>query len=405
MKFVVLFVFFGILIRFFLASHAYPTLVFDTKTYVDFAQEFLQGHIPIDPRTKNMGYPLFLAVLFWLRSGVVDISFVKFVQIVLDLFAGIFVFIAAKKVFSLPTARVALGLYMLNPFTSSYVGLMLPEAYSCFLVGLLLVITTRADFAKNSTAWFFVGLTTGLLLFARFSLLVFAIGSFGMISLFCFKRNLVWKFVIMSLAGFLIASSYTLIVNYKTYGRPSFTPPYTTVGGQIYLTMFYADRYPEVEFWGVNPEETRVYEEYRQTPLSGLSGWNKRYMNLFYAKLLSEPSTFVSHYMKNIFWLWDKDHLFTYEDPWYPADRYVLRVANLLLLGLGVFGIIHYLNGGLRMLREPYSIVTLVMAAVMTLQFPLVSNENRHTIPFYPLLFFWAAYGFDRVGRMIKSRI
>ena len=392
----------GVLLRIFLATHAYPTLIWDARTYVDFAQEFLRGGTPIDPRTKNMGYPLFLAFLFWLR-GTVDITYVKFVQILLDILAGIFVFVAAQKVFSGKTAFIALFFYLLNPFTSSYVGLVLPEALSCFLIGLLLVVTTSSGFKSNIFAWISAGLTLGLLLFARFSLFIFSISTIGLISCLCFKRGIAWKFFLVAFAGFLLASSYSLIINYKTYGKVSFTPPYTTLGGQIYLTMFYASRYPEVVFWGVSPEEARVYEEYRLTPLWELSNWNKRYLNLFFTKLTNEPYTFVSHFFKNLFWLWDKDHLFTYRDPWYPADRYPLRVVNLIFLGLSMLGIVSYLKRGLKTLREPFVIVTFLLAAVMSLQFPLVSNENRHTILFYPLLFFWAAYGVGIVFNFKKS--
>lgn len=394
----------GVIVRIFLAAHAYPSLIWDARTYVDYAQEFLRGNLPIEPRTKNMGYPLFLALMFWIRNGA-DLTFVKIIQILLDLLAGILVAAAARKIFSTKIALIALILYMLNPFTSSYVGLMLPEAYSCFLIGILLAITTSPKFNKNVYIWFLTGLILGLLLFARYSLLLFAAGSIGVLSLFCLKRSVAWKFLLISLAGFLLASSYSLVINYKTYGRISFTPPYTTLGGQIYLTMFYANRYPEVVFWGVSSEEARVYEEYRLTPLSELSNWNKHYLNLFITKLINEPLTFIVHYIRNLFWLWDKDHLFTYRDPWYPDDRYPLRVLNLIFLGLSILGIAEYLRRDRnRALHKPFVVLTLILGLVMSLQFPLVSNENRHTIPFYPLLFFWAAYGMEILLNLNKKQ-
>ena len=182
----------GIILRIFLAHHAYPTLVFDAKTYTEYAGEFLRGAAPIDPRNKNMGYPLFLAFVFWIRGGA-DIPFVTLVQIFLDACAGIFVFLAARKVFSQKSAFVALFLYMINPFTSSYVGLVLPEAYSAFLVGLLLVVITNAHFRNNMFLWFSTGLLLGLLLFARYSLLTFSVLSIGCIALCCFKKEKVGK--------------------------------------------------------------------------------------------------------------------------------------------------------------------------------------------------------------------
>lgn len=395
---IVFIIVFGMLLRFFFASHAYPLLVFDAKAYVDHAQEFLRGSFPVDLRHKNMGYSLFLAIIFWFRGGN-DIAFVKFIQIFLDLSAGIFIWIAARKVFSQKTSDVALFLYMINPFTSSYVGILLPEVLSCFFVGLLLTVTTRKGFRSNILIWFLVGLLLGLLLFVKPSLLFFAIGVIGMISFLCFKKGVILKFLIVSLVGFLLASSYTLIINYKSFGQVLFTPPYSTIGGQTYLMMFYADRYPEVEFWGITPQLRRMYEEYESTPNSQISDWNKRYISLIFPKLASEPVNFLSHYVKNLFWLWDKDHLSVYQDSWYPADRYILRVINLVFLGLCIVGIVRYLGRGLKALHEPFVVVTLILLAVMSLWFPLVSNESRHTIPFYPLLYFWAAYG---IGTLMK---
>lgn len=376
------FVIVGTMLRFYLASQAYPELVFDAKAYADYAQEFLRGSFPLDPRNKNMGYPLFLAIVYWVR-GVPDVAFVKLIQIFLDLGAGVFVWVAAQRVFSRKTADLALLLYMMNPFTSSYTGIILPEVVSSFLVGALLMLTV-------GRRWFFVGLTLGLLLFVKSSLLFFAIGSIALM-------RISWKYSIIFLVGFLIASSYTLLTNYRTFGRVLLAPPYSTMFGQTYVMSFYAGRYPEVEFWGVDSHLTEMMAEYEITPDAQIPAWNKRYFQLFVMKATHEPLNFFSHYLKNIFWLWDKDHLFVYEDPWYPADRSILRVVNLIFLGLCLVGIIRYVRCGLNVFHEPFVMVTLLLGATMTLLFPLVSNESRHTIPFYPLLFFWSAYAISRI--------
>lgn len=346
-----------------------------------------------------MGYPLFVAIVFWLR-GFPDIEFVKRTQIFLDLGAGVFVWIAAKRIFSQKTADLALSMYMMNPFTSSFTGIILPEAISCFLVGVLLAMTAGIRFIRNIFSWFFAGLTLGLMLFVKSSLVFFTIGSIGMISFLCFKKGVVWKFLMVTLAGFLFASSYTLIINYKTLGKIALAPPYSTIFGQTYVMSFYADRYPEVEFWGTAPQLSQIMAEYEHTPNAQIPEWNKRYFTLFVTKAMHEPLNFLSHYLKNIFWLWDKDHVSVYEDPWYPSDRYILRVVNLIVLVLGIVGIIRYVGRGGNSLREPIVIVTLALAATMTLQFPFVSNESRHTIPFYPILFFWAAYGIEKLLRL-----
>lgn len=384
----------GVILRMYLASHAYPEVVFDGKAYIDYAQEFLRGSFPLDPRNKNMGYPLFLAIAFWIGGN--DIAWVKFIQIAFDLATGIMIWKAAQTVFSRRVSLSVLLLYMINPFTSSYTGILLPEVLSCFLVALTLFIVTRVCFRRSMALWFIFGLLLGFNLFVKSSLVYFSLGTMVCIGFLCIQKETIWKFIVISFIGFLIASSYTLIVNYRSLGKIAIAPPYSTMFGQTYVMSFFAGRYPEVEFWGVAPELTRIMAEYGQTPNALIPEWNRRYLNLFVTKAIREPFNVLSHYVQNIFWLWDKDHLSVYEDPWYPADRYPLRVMNLVLLGFGIVGCVRYMRKDRKSWREPFVLLTVVLAATMTLQFPLVSNESRHTIPFYPLLFFWAGYGMGR---------
>ncbi len=187
----------GLLFRIYLSALAYPTLVFDTKAYVEFAQEFLRGNTPIDCCTKSMGYPLFLAGIFWLRGGV-DVATVKLIQVFLDVATGLLIWIVAKKVFSQKVGDMALLFYLLNPFTSSFVGLLLPEALSAFLVALTLGIVTSENFKTRPIYWFLFGMTLGLLLFVRLSSLYFALGLIIALTIFFFTKNSRIKFLLLA---------------------------------------------------------------------------------------------------------------------------------------------------------------------------------------------------------------
>lgn len=347
-----------------------------------------------------MGYPLFLALTSILPTRL-NVQYIRFVQVIIDVLVGILLWKSSKNIFSKKIADIAFTLYILNPFTASYVGIILPEILSCFIVGLMFYISTSKSFKEKKILWFFIGLVAGILVFTKPGLLFFGLGLIAFLSFLSFSNKLRWKFFAISVAGFLVASSYTLITNYVYYKKISFTPPYSTVGGQTYLMLFYANRYPEVEFWGVVPELSRIYEEYGSLPDSQIPAWNSNYLGLVSQKLINEPLNFLSHYGKNLFWLWDKDHLSVYSDPWYPTDRYFLRTVNILLIAVGIFGIILFLRKSKGSIRAPFVVATVVLAGIMSLWFPTVSNESRHTIPFYPILFFWVAYG---VGDIVNSR-
>ncbi len=395
----------GFFFRLFLAFNAYDTLVFDAKGYADVAIDFVSGKLPIDCCAKNMGYGAFLAALYAL-FGVENLTAVRLVHIALDLVSALLLYQTAKKLFNQKAALFSFIIYLFNPFAAAFTGLILAETISIFLVSLLLYILSRSAFRTNVFLWFTFGVTAGLLLFARHSFYYFlfvflAILGIGVVREFGAYRG--GKLVALLLVGFLLASSYSLIVNAKTFGKPSLVPPYNLTYEIIYLN-FYRWKYPEVEFKGELPEYGQVVQSYWNTPIEGKAAHSEKYKQLLLRRLPGEWPTFLSNIAMNVVWLWDKDHLYTYVDKFYPADQWPMRILNIALIGMWGIGVIREIKEKRKkILREPVFLFSMLLFFYIASLFPLLSNESRHTLVYYPILSLWAGNGLEQLIPFLSS--
>lgn len=362
----------GFLFRLFLAFNAYGTIVFDAKGYSDFAQQFLRGAWPIDCCAKNMGYPAVLALVYAI-FGRENLTAVRLVHVVIDLGSALLLWDVAKNMFSPRAAFFSFLLYLFNPFSAAFTGLVLAETVSIFLLVLTLFLIVR-------NRWFLAGFAAGLLLFTRHSFSYF----FPVLFLILTLKKM--RVLAVATVGFLLASSYSLIANYRTFGKPSLVPVYNLKYEIIYLN-FYRWKYPEVVFSGELPEYREVVQSYWNTPIEGKAEHSQHYKTLLLSRLPREWPVFVSNLAMNAVWLWDKDHLYTYADRFHPFDRWPLRILNVALLFLWLVGMVKGRS------RDPAFLFSLLLFAYITALFPFLSNESRHTIVYYPILSLWAGRG------------
>lgn len=390
----------GFIFRLFLASRAFPRLVFDALGYSEFAKGFLAGQLPIDCCGKNVGYGLFLAPIYAL-FGVDNLWAVRIVQIILDILTGFLLYFIALRLGKKKQAEIVYILYMLNPFTAAFTGLILAETVTIFLITLIGFVISRIGYASNRKHWFLTGILFGTFLFVRHSYYYFIFLFLMALCIFVIKRRNRFMFLAFTIAGFVLASSYSLLVYYKTFQIISLVPPYNLKFEIIYMN-YYLWRYPEVVYKGPHPVYEEVVQGYWNTPLSEKSEHSKKYKQLFFQRLPREWQIFARNIAYNMIWLWDKDHIYTYEDAFYPWDRWPLRILNLSLLGLFLYGIIsHIKKMGALAVRDPVVLLSIFMFLYMSFLFPLVSNESRHTLAFYSLLTFWAGMG---LGRRLEAR-
>lgn len=339
---------------------------------------------------------MFLSIIYGI-FGIDNFSAVRIVQILLDLASGLFIRSTAKKLFGSKISRVAFILYMINPFTSSYTGLILGETLLVFLVSAIAYILVREDLRIKIWYWMLLGALFGAMVQIKISYAYFlpVVTALVIISM---KKN-IFKHVALAIGGFLIVSAYALISHYAIFQRISVIPPYRMAGGMLY-SSFSVGRYPEQasELSTIHPEWSRVIDEYyvyvNSTP-ELMGEYDKKYTDKFVLRLKEEWPVFVKNTVGHIANLWDKYFLILYTDPYYPQDALLLRLINIALLLFGVFGISQY---G----RKPIVLFTLLYATLLSIGLGTVTSESRLTIPVYPLVILWASYGLVHFHKFVR---
>lgn len=412
-----LFILVGFFLRVLLANLAYSTPVYDMSGYYTRGQMFLDGILLSDCCEKNNGYPVFVGMAGYF-FGIDNLGMFRVVQIVVDLGSAILIYLIARNYFSRNVSIISFSFYILNPFTSAFTGLRLPEVLSGFFLLLTGYIISRLDFSKRGKLWVFFGFFLGILVFVRMSYFYFAIVvTFisGSILFRQFSKKIL--FIITVCIWFIIASFYTLISNYSYFRKISFVAPYNRLFGHLYGNFYYKE-YPElfVEFNNehIDPRYTEILLDYaRVTPdyrefgiksAEGINEINEKYKKLFIAKMKKDWPIFLENTASNIFWLWEKEHLYVYVDPFYPGDNKVVGGINIFSISIFILGLGIYIKKlGKKIFGQSFFIYTIFLFSYTTFFFGLISNESRHTIPLYGFLYLWGGYGIDQIIQVLNK--
>lgn len=395
--FIILFIL-GFLWRLFLSEPLITDNFYDMASYSRMAKEILSGQMTTDCCDHNVGYGAWLSVVYKI-FGIDNFQAVRIAQIILDLLSAWLIYLSAIKLLGKKSALYSLILYIMNPFTSSYTGLRLAEVVSIFIVSLIAYIITRNKIFSDIKLWFILGAVLGLFLFTRASSFYLIMAFLLIVNILYYLRKRNFDFTFFVILGFIIASSYTIMTNYKHYRLFSLTPPFNIGSSGLYVN-FFNDRYPEllVEKDNVNGEFARILLEYHTTYYTDLSHFKNKYNGLFWERLKTDWQLFFRNTARNMVWIWDKYHLGYYYDQYYPADSFPLRVVNIFSLILFFIGMLCFVRQVRRkVMQNPLFIFTILIFASITFLFTLISNESRHSLYFYPLIYLWGGKGIEKI--------
>jgi 4-amino-4-deoxy-L-arabinose transferase-like glycosyltransferase len=428
MKFAQKAIFCGILLilgfgfRYLITAHSYQPIIFDSLTYHRYALEILSGKLTSSCCIKNMGYSMFLAMVYYF-FGANNSYALRLIQIMLDLLTAILIYLTARRLFTRQVAFYSFVIYLVNPLTSAYAGLHLSEVFSVFLVAVAVFAISGSGFRTNRGIWIIWGIMMGILVFVRPQFKMFAYIMIFFAGLVYFRKTAKIVFIGLAFIGLCLGSAYSLISYYADYRVFSLTPPYsgTWIGlAEIYDNDFrWIELNSELSHFMINPGYVTIADEYNSvTDLSQIPmpkdqipvvtrqipQLDLKYKHIFYERLPHEWPKLVHNVWQNILWLWDKYHLSAYTDEYYPADLIPVRIYNMVMLLLFATGIIGYAVKNMTLtIRSPVFGFTVLLFCYMTFAFSLVSNETRHTIPFYPLVFLWAGRGISTVQHTVRK--
>jgi 4-amino-4-deoxy-L-arabinose transferase-like glycosyltransferase len=405
--FLIIFFVLGLLIRIWLIKIGPQHLFWDMQGYSDSAQTLLSGRLLANCCSHGPVYPFFLAGIYKL-FGIENLLAVHIVQLILELLIAGIIYIICFRVFGKKTALYSTSIYLINPFTSPFPGLILTEELAFLLVILIAYVVSRKMFEKRGWLSLCLGILLGLMAFNRpaFMYLIFPLVGGLIFQIAGFFHKV--KFVILVGLGFLIISTYSLYANYITYHKFYFGPPYTNELGIFYLN-FYQNR--ETEYLYGSWERDPVFAEYEQNywyyinnQPDKFTDFKVKYNQLFWQKIKTDWPQFIYFTLRNDIWMWDKFYIFTVNDPYYPADSVGIRILNILLIILFATGIMSYLKfqksdkSGKRL-----AIFSLVLFGYMLILFPLGTSNPRYTMPFYPIFILWSGKGLNVIIELIRK--
>lgn len=403
----VLYLLVGLVFRLFLANFAFREPLYDQYTYLALAGKIAGGNIATDCCTKGPGYSMLIAIVY-LLFGMNNYPAVRTVQIFIDLGTAVLLYLTAQKIFNRKVAFFSFLAYVFNPFTGPYSGLLLPEIITLFYIALIAYIICRENFKKSLLSWFSLGIILGLLVLTRLSFYYFVLSFMLLLFILMHKRIKQILFLVIMLFGFIIGTSYALIGNYLNWHTLTIIPPYSITAAGIYTNFNIKGFYPEV-ITDVNsesslPEGWSITDEYSNTPLEKWKDLENKYRTLFWRRMQKEWPVFIRSKIRSALMLWDKRYLYYYFDPIYPRYSLLVRAYNIVFLGLAGLGFIYFLKRkDQNKIGNALVVFTVYLFLYMTFFFPLLSNESRHTLPFYVLIFLWSGYGACLLWDKIKG--
>ena len=124
-----LILFSGLIYRFYFIKLTHQSLAFDEVQYKDYADSIktfgLYAH-----SFRLYGYPVFIFIIenIFGKLKILGLAPWQFVQFILDIVNTVLIFSTARVLFkNLTAAFITFVVYLFNPFTTAYTGVMLPE--------------------------------------------------------------------------------------------------------------------------------------------------------------------------------------------------------------------------------------------------------------------------------------
>ena len=183
----------------------------------------------------------------------------------------------------------------------------------------------------------------------------------------------------------------------------SLVTPLNPSYGLLNLTFYSDFRYPELimNFGNEDPDYAFIITKYGSLHILDKPRYIQELKDLFIEKIKKDWPIFIKNVMRNSLWLWDKEHLFAYIDPFYPADKIPLQIYNITLLLFYFIGIAAFIiKKGLTSFRVPVLWITILLFLYITTMISLVSNETRHSVACYSLIILWAGYGIASIAKL-----
>lgn len=406
----------GIIFRLWFVNWQVQPLVFDQQEYHDVAKGLMgQSQYIYISAYRMAGYPFILATIYSI-FGEKDTFVWKLLQAGMDSMCAIFIFLIARKIFKdKRPGIIAAILYLVNPFTSAFVGVRLTEIITIFAVTLISYLFIFYKKNRHITLFFLLAIILGYLPQVRPGYLFFSIAIYAYLiydlAIQKIKRKIKATVILFS---FVLFSSLFLInmARNKIYFGQYHPMTVDNLFVREFFVSLYVDNFDTVS--SIPPEVNWIYQDYSvaKSPEERREKANK-YLGFAIREIDRDRANFLVNRVKKLWFVWEKHNLFPYVNPQsslLPVILKSLYIANLLILGLFLFGIYSF---GKKIAKEKSNnekkwVVGLVIFLIFYISFlhAFTITSERFSLPVYPLIFLFAGYGiWDIIKRLYDSNI
>lgn len=405
----------AILFRFWLISISPQPFAFDQLEYHSFALQMLHTGIFAES-ARLYGYPLLLAIVYKL-FGLGNIQAMFVFQAIVDSLTALLIYKWATLLFRQKSVPwIAFVLYIFNPYTSAYVGVLLSEVTGIFFTTLFIYLFTLYWLRKKLSVFLLFSFVAGFLPQIRPAFLYFSVGLF-LLSLYTYwketKRRQIHSIVNLAIGMvlFTLPFLYVLWGNVLYFNEWKFTNVDHIPSRELFISVMVPDRAPYhmKSGYDVYPKEVmKLYSEYSVKPINQKERtvMSNAYLTQALEIVIRDPWLFIRQRLGKMFFVWEKHFLFYYEERPNSVRDTLVYWGNIVLLVSGVTGLIMW------SIREVKNNKKTVLAGIYTLLIVYISvvhsvslAEERYSLPGYPLLFLFAGFAFVSLVHFVSQHL
>lgn len=372
-------------------------------------------------------YPFFLAAIYWVFG--IHPNAVKVVQIFLDVFGCLILFLLLKHYFKPEIAYCGLILSAFCPFTAVYTNSLSPESLIIFLMLGTLWMVSKATIVNRPVFFLGAGLTSMLMAYSRQEL-------FPLVTIFCgylfisqMKKYWEFKKIFIFVFGALLIMTPWFFRNYMLTGKPMLLGDGSGLGLVLFAGSIEDKLNDDIsgeKYLNAHPEIKPFYEQWYKTVLKSDSSYeekmksDKYFLDLALDSIKRDPVGFVSMRLSRAPRVWLNIHPneFAFLNSqqlrmFHPElkkisdalknnfkgviillSKYLLFLINLVYI---IFALIGIWSVRKRAILLSFVILPLIYAQVFFFFFHIA---EYYTIPYWGCILFFSSIGCYRISRI-----
>lgn len=396
---VILLIALGFVFRIWIVGAFPQPFIFDQWEYHATAANILSSPNHLYTSSYRMpGYPLILALVYSIFGMENTMAWI-IAQICFELITATLVYLIALKIFRTDKiALLSLFLYVVNPFTSAYVGVRLTEAVTVMLLTLVIYLVLNFQKNKNPLILIILGFLSGVLPQMRPGYLYLDI----LILLFLFiqmiRSQKIYKLKVVSIIFTVTLFFSTFIFNIKaniaSHGQMNLMTVDNLFIREFYISLFMERPDVDVD----QPQEVRqIYMEYSLGNDPDVKNTRAdKYLKLAIKKVKSDPKEFILSRIRKLWYVWEKHRIFIYSEITNNTHKMIVYWTNVILLLSSLAGFLSWMQIDMRKMRGGLGkvvgglMIFLVLYTSILHAFTITSG--RFSMPVYPMIILFAGY-------------